>query len=57
MAQNAMCSKFKVTGYPTMKLGMAGEMAAQALDKLTDVRPASRHADSVVAFLGKHLGV
>lgn len=52
-----MCSKFKVTGYPTMKLGSAADLAALALDKLTDVRAASRHADSVIAWLAKHLDV
>ncbi|KAL4441288.1 hypothetical protein ABPG77_011525 [Micractinium sp. CCAP 211/92] len=51
------CTKFKVTGYPTMKLGLAADFAALALDKTTTVAAASRHADSVVAFVGKHLNV
>lgn len=55
--QADMCTKFKVSGYPAMRLGTAGELAALAVDKLVDVRPASRHADSVVAFLAKQLDV
>ena len=50
-----MCGKFKVHGYPTMKLGLAADLAALALDKLTAVEPASRHANSVIAFLEKQL--
>ncbi|PRW57447.1 Sulfhydryl oxidase 1 [Chlorella sorokiniana] len=50
-----MCGKFKVHGYPTMKLGLAADLAALALDKLTVVEPASRHANSVIAFLEKQL--
>lgn len=50
-----MCAAFKVHGYPTMKLGPAGELAAQALDKLVEVAPASRTAPAVVAFLEKQL--
>lgn len=40
-----------------MRLGLAADFAAEGLDKLTDVQPASRHADSLVAFVGKHLDV
>jgi hypothetical protein len=38
-----------------MKVGLAADLAAGANDKLTDVQAASRHADSVVAFLAQHL--
>lgn len=38
-----------------MKLGLAADLVAMALDKLTAVEPASRHADSVIAFLEKQL--
>ncbi|KAL4452309.1 hypothetical protein ABPG75_007971 [Micractinium tetrahymenae] len=51
------CTKFKITGYPTMKLGLAADFAALALDKVTAVQAASWHADSVVAFIGQHLNV
>lgn len=40
-----------------MQLGLAADFAALALDKVTSVQAASRHADSVVAFVGKHLNV
>ncbi|KAI7845151.1 hypothetical protein COHA_001196 [Chlorella ohadii] len=50
-----MCAKFKVHGYPTMKLALAADLAAIALDKLTAVNPASRHANSVIAFLEQQL--
>lgn len=55
LPQGDLCGKFKVHGYPTMKLGLAADLAAMALDKLTAVEPASRHADSVIAFLEKQL--
>ena len=53
--QGDMCAKFKVHGYPTMKLALAADLAAIALDKLTAVNPASRHANSVIAFLEQQL--
>lgn len=41
----------------SLQLGLAADFAALALDKTTTVAAASRHADSVVAFVGKHLNV
>lgn len=52
-----LCAKFDVGGYPSMRLGQAAELATFAKDRLTEVRPASRKANAVVAFLAKQLDV
>ncbi len=53
--QADICRKFGVSGYPTMQLGRAADLAAAKLDKLADLRPASRHFDSVIAILEKEI--
>ena len=57
LLQADTCATFEVHGYPTMRLGLAADMAAASMDKLVEVQPASRHADSVLAWLGKQLDV
>ena len=57
LLQAGTCALFEVQGYPTMRLGLAADMATASKDKVVEVQPASRHADSVLAWLGKQLDV
>lgn len=56
--QGKLCERFKVAAYPSLKVGLAPDFAAEALDSLTvlDIWP-NRNMDGVITFLEKHLDV
>lgn len=51
-----MCDKYKVSGYPTMYVGKAADVAAVSVDKLSkfDYSLFQRNAAGVVKFASKH---
>lgn len=53
--QAAICNQFGIRGYPTMKIGVAADFAAENMDSLTNVEPRRRNQAGVVQFLEKHL--
>lgn len=53
--QPDVCDKYKVTGYPTMYVGKAADVAKVAVDKMTkfDYGLFKRSAAGVVQFVAK----
>lgn len=57
--QPDVCDKYKVSGYPTMYVGKAADVAAVAVDKMTkfDYGLFKRSAAGVVQFVAKQLNL